>query len=108
MIDEKYLPTFQVIFWAITALGIWLSWRTFKANQTIRKAEWLKSLYEKFYENSVYKDVRRWLDFEKLENELKDDPENIKEEKVTDFLNFFEFIASLEKMKQLYRIYKQF
>ena len=101
MISQEYLPTIQVVFWAITALGVWLSWRTFKANQKIKRAEWLKSLYEKFYESELYKEVRKWIDFEKLDSELLNDPNNSKEEKLTDFLNFFEFIASLEKMKQL-------
>jgi hypothetical protein len=101
MISQEYLPTIQIIFWAITALGVWLSWLTFKANQKIKRAEWLKSLYEKFYESDLYKEVRKWIDFERLDAELSNDPGNVKEEKLTDFLNFFEFIASLEKMKQL-------
>lgn len=98
------METFQIIqitFWAITALGVWLTWQTFNANRKIRRAEWLKSLYEKFYENDQYKTVRRWIDFDTLSTELQHDGSHEKEEKLTDFLNFFEFIATLEKMKQL-------
>ena len=98
------MNTFQIIqtvFWAVTAFGVWFTWRTFEANRKIKRAEWLKSLYEKFYENEHYKTVRRWIDFDGLDSELRDDSSHVKEEKLSDFLNFFEFIATLEKMNQL-------
>ena len=99
----------QVVFYFVAAIGIWLSWKTFVANQRIRRAEWLRSLFEKFYESQNYKEVRRWLDFEDLrQRELgndiahfQNDSEHLKEEKLADYLNFFEFIAALEKLKQL-------
>ena len=91
----------QAAFYLFAIIGIWLSWKTFKSNQRVRRAEWLQSLFERFYEKDTYKDARRWIDFKMLEKELADDPEHRKEEKLADFLNFFEFIATLEKMKQL-------
>jgi acyl carrier protein len=99
----------QAGFYFLTVIGIWLSWKTFSANQRIRRAEWLRSLFEKFYESQNYKEVRRWLDFEDLlQKELgndithiRNDEEHLKEEKLADYLNFFEFIAALEKLKQL-------
>src|SRR5947208_14450538 len=99
----------QTSFYFFAAIGIWLSWKTFKANQRIRRAEWLRSLFEKFYESGNYKEVRRWLDFEDLlQKELgsdiahiRNDEEHLKEEKLADYLNFFEFIAALEKLKQI-------
>ena len=99
----------QTAFYFFTILGIWLSWITFKANQRIKRAEWLQSLFEKFYEGSHYKQVRRWLDFEDLlikelgndAEHIINDGDHIKEEMLADYLNFFEFIASLEKLKQL-------
>jgi len=99
----------QAGFYFVAVVGIWLSWKTFKANQRIRRAEWLRSLFEKFYEADKYKDVRRWLDFEDLRqrelgndiSHIQNDSEHLKEEKLADYLNFFEFIAALEKLKQL-------
>ena len=61
----------------------------------------MQSLYERFYERDTYKDVRRWIDFGMLEKELANDEDHKREEKLADYLNFFEFIATLEKMKQL-------
>lgn len=99
----------QATFYFVAVVGIWLSWKTFKANQRIRRAEWLRSLFEKFYESEKYKDVRRWLDFDDLRQKelgndishFQNDAEHLKEEKLADYLNFFEFIAALEKLKQL-------
>jgi hypothetical protein len=99
----------QACFYLVAAIGIWLSWKTFNSNQRLRRAEWLRSLFEKFYESPNYKEVRRWLDFEDLlQKELgndilqfRNDADHLKEEKLSDYLNFFEFIAALEKSKQL-------
>ncbi|HYJ37703.1 MAG TPA: hypothetical protein VEV87_03770 [Chitinophagaceae bacterium] len=91
----------QAGFYFFAIIGIWLSWKTFKANQRVRRAEWLQSLFERFYEKDTYKDARRWIDFKLLEKELANDPDHKKEEKLADYLNFFEFIAMLDKMKQL-------
>ena len=99
----------QAGFYFFAVIGIWLSWKTFNANQRIRRAEWLRSLFEKFYESQNYKEVRRWVDFEDLlQKELgndithiRNDDEHLKEEKLADYLNFFEFIAALEILKQI-------
>lgn len=69
----------------------------------IKKGEWLQSLFEKFYESSNYKEVRRWIDNHEIESKIMLDDTAISddEEKFTDFLNFFEFIANLESEKQI-------
>lgn len=68
-------------------------------NQTkLKQAEWLKSLFEKFFENSTYKEVRVWLDYGTLHDRLTVNDAGLRqlnEEKFTDFLNFFEFIGVL-------------
>jgi len=91
----------QTVSFAVAAVGVMLSLITFRKNQRVRKAEWLTKLYEKFYEQEHYKDVRKWIDFGILDEQLKEDADHKKEEKLADYLNFFEFIATLEKMKQL-------
>ncbi len=69
----------------------------------IKKGEWLQLLFEKFYENDSYKIVRKWIDNHEIEKRITSDDTSISEdeEKFTDFLNFFEFIANLEAEKQI-------
>lgn len=84
-----------------SSIGVIFAVFTFYKNNQLKKAEWLKSLFEKFYESNNYKEVRRWIDFNAIEEELGNDIDGQKEEKFADFLNFFEFIAVLEKINQL-------
>ncbi len=88
----------QIIFWGLTSIGLWFAWLTYRKDQKIKKGEWLKSLFEKFYEDDRYKEVRKWLDSDELTNKVSPDDSAIskEDESFTDFLNFFEFIAKLE------------
>lgn len=75
-------------------------------NQTrTKRAEWLKSLFEKFYEKNEFKEVRKWIESGEIENKINNDDNSVtdEEEKVADYLNFFEFIANLESDRQLKR-----
>jgi hypothetical protein len=79
-------------------LGITIAAINYRQQTRIRQAEWLKSLFEKFFESSTYKEVRVWLDYDVLHDRLTTaDPAGRQqnEEKFTDFLNFFEFIGVL-------------
>ena len=85
-------------------LGFIVAAISYRSQQRIKKAEWLKSLYEKFFENSTYKEVRVWLDYGYLHDRLTiGDPGIIQanEERFTDFLNFFEFIGVLHARAHL-------
>lgn len=76
----------------------------YRAQTRLKQAEWLKSLFEKFFENSTYKEVRVWLDYGMLHERLTVDDAMLRqahEEKFTDFLNFFEFIGVLYTRKHL-------
>src|SRR3978361_2148931 len=88
----------QIIFWSITSMSLLFAWVTYKKDQKIKKGEWLKSLFEKFYENDRYKKVRKWLDAGELSSNVNSNDLTISgaDEDFTDFLNFFEFIAKLE------------
>lgn len=86
------------------AVGIIVAVLNYRNQVRIKRAELLKSLYEKFFENSMYKEVRIWLDYGHLHEKLSaaDSAEREKnEEKFTDFLNFFEFIGVLYTSNQL-------
>ena len=91
----------QIISYILSGVGIIIAGVSYSNDRKIKRAEWLKSLFEKFYENDFYKDVRKWIDFEELSKELSIDDDHTKEEKLGDFLNFFEFIATLESENQI-------
>jgi hypothetical protein len=94
-------PTF------VAAIAVYQYRRSIK----LKKAEWIESLHTKFFESKSYKRIRRILDhdtcaeFSLLRSaitESSDATESTKlSEKFVDYLNFFEFIASLPKFVQL-------
>jgi hypothetical protein len=79
-------------------LGFFIAALSYKSQIRIKQAEWLKSLYEKFFESLIYKEARIWLDYGHLHGKLYVEDiahREANEEKFTDFLNFFEFIGVL-------------
>lgn len=98
------LEAIKVLLAAVAAgLALYAFWTNLK----VRRAEWLASLYERFYLNEDFKRTRALLDYDsdertKLLECLRTDPENAKAlEPLVDYLNFFEFVASLWKLGQL-------
>ena len=76
----------------------------YRSQTRLKQAEWLKSLFEKFFEDSTYKEVRVWLDYGTLHERLTVTDaaaRQVNEEKFTDFLNFFEFIGVLYSRRHL-------
>lgn len=85
-------------------IGIFIALLNYRSQVRIKRAELVKSLYEKFFENQIYKEVRVWLDYGHLHTRLTvaDKAQlEINEEKFTDFLNFFELIGVLHTSNQL-------
>lgn len=75
---------------------------TYRRNAGIERAKWSLSLYEKFYERPDLKFIREIIDSDAdhenvIQLVLKCPPE------FTDYLNFFEFVAFLERKGQLSR-----
>jgi len=85
------------------ALAVAAFWR----NVRLRRAEWLYNLHAKFYESESYKRIRRTLDyqpqaqFNELRKAVLEGGNDDLAEEFVDYLNFFEFIASLWKLHQL-------
>jgi hypothetical protein len=80
---------------------------TYRRGQRQRRAEWLDGLYTRFFEQPQYKRIRRVLDYE-VEPDLTDLRRGIEAnqnsdicEELVDYLNFFEFLGSLEEMGQV-------
>lgn len=96
--DLGILKDIAAILGAI--VGLWAIYVYF-TNSRVRRAEWLASLYEKFYENSDLKAVREIVDCEG--GDSPDISRLVSEEppELTDYLNFFEFVAVLKKSHQL-------
>jgi len=87
--------------------------KEYKNRVAAEKARWLFELFEKFYENDSYKEIRRKIDYEEtsviLDLIRKDQQsgwipkEHEKEffDKFTDYLNFFEMVAYWKSQRQL-------
>ncbi len=85
------------------AISIYIYYR----NSKLQRAQWLYSLFEKFFYESRYAEIRQLLDYDneqeinRLRETLTSHSEAQLEEKLVDYLNFFEFIASLWGLRQL-------
>jgi hypothetical protein len=94
----------QLFAWVAAIVAMIVAVVNYRSQTRLKQAEWLKSLFEKFFENSTYKEVRVWLDYGTLHERLTVNDAVLRqanEEKFTDFLNFFEFIGVLYSRKHL-------
>ncbi|MGL5891800.1 MAG: DUF4760 domain-containing protein, partial [Bacteroidia bacterium] len=101
----KTISGFLVAFSALFAAS------TYYRNGRLERAKWLNTLHEKFFIENKFSEIRRLLDYKEpsdLYSSLaasfpnRNDKNNIDlEEKLVDYLNFFEFIATLNKQGQL-------
>src|ERR1700704_2964424 len=106
----EFLTGVGTIVLCSTALLAFLGYRRQIKREKLR---WLQQLYEKFYNQKRYKPVRQRIDFDDLDDLLpllrktKDmiqrpsPEERNKIDEFTDYLNFFEWIAFLESVRQL-------
>jgi len=80
------------------AAAVWVYYR----DHLRKKAEWMHQLYGKFFENAQFKKVRRTMDHKGITSEWLKVEAN--EELLVDYLNFFEYIASLHTMGQISQV----
>ena len=92
---------------AFIVVGGLFAGRTYLRDSTVKKAEWLERLHDKFFYTDEYKSVRRILDYGSVDNyasfqeAIDSDIANEDQEDLIDYLNFFHFIAALWKNGQL-------
>jgi hypothetical protein len=103
---EIALKTLQVILLGVSIVGGIVAVITYRRDSNRRRAEWLMSFYEKFYEEPRYKKTRYLLDYKPQEyDELKRVVESgeadERAEQIVDYLNFFEFLGSLWRLGQI-------
>ena len=95
-----------LFYFASGAAALFAGW-TYWRNARTRRAEWLFSLYQKFFEGAHYKNVRFILDyqpepeFSSLKEAVEEDRADQQVEQLVDYLNFFEFTARLWHSRQL-------
>jgi hypothetical protein len=96
----------------LALLGLWAR-RNYRRQVNLEQMRWLQQLYDSFYNSDRYKEVRQVIDFDELGQTMEllrrgdadphqlSLPERAKLDQFTDYLNFFEWLAYLEKEKQL-------
>lgn len=104
MYQEVVLPTVTIL---ITAIGGFATIYVFFQNSRLKRAEWLYSLFEKFFYDEKYSGIRRIIDYahtddiDRLIKALASEEDHELEEQLVNYLNFFEFIANLWLLKQV-------
>ncbi len=97
----------QIIALAGAFLGGAISLFIFAKNSRQRRTEWIYTLYEKFFFEQRFSEMRRIIDyadpveFNKLRESVTTKIDHDPEEKLVDFLNFFHLVANLHAMGQL-------
>jgi hypothetical protein len=108
-LDDALRFTLQLVGIVAPVLALFtsaLALITYRRNVKTKRAEWLLTLHTKFFESTHYKKMRHIIDYEPAEFGMLRDSiaQGGSDELVEDFvdyLNFFEFIASLWKLGQL-------
>lgn len=101
---EIILPSLTVGF---SILGGMFAMYVYYQNSKLKRAEWLYSLFDKFFYDSKYSTIRRIIDYadikeiKKLIDGINSKDNHDLEEQLVNYLNFFEFIANLWILKQV-------
>jgi hypothetical protein len=100
-------PTFSAAGAVVAAVGVVVAARTYRHSVRLRRAEWLRNLFQQYYEQERYRGIRYLLDYrpprdiEPLHANLREDKCDSTVESLWDYLNFFEFVAGLAELNQL-------
>lgn len=99
---------FKIVALVISGVGAALALWSYRRSTSMRRAEWLYSLHKEFYQEDRYRRIRRVIDYEDDEYEqLREDIEDPNAERyelledLVDYLNFFEFLSGLVRLRQL-------
>jgi len=106
LVDFITSPPFAAAILA-TAVG-GATWWVHHSTLRIKRGEWLLTLYRQFYEESRHKKMRYTLDYRRepaygrLIASLDSQSTDPIEERLVDYLNFFEFVATLWRTDRLH------
>jgi hypothetical protein len=90
-------------------VGALFAYTTYRRSVKTRRAEWLASLHEKFFESDRYATIRRVLDYQEqpvlaqLTNAVHTETHHPLVDEFYRYLNFFELLASLRELGQISR-----
>ncbi len=95
------LPYAQLFTYLAAGGSLIFSAFTYYKNNKVKRGEWLKTLFEKFYEENKFSEVRKHIEYETLNIYLGVDLNGMctnmdNEENLVNYLNFFELIAFLK------------
>lgn len=88
----------QAATYLVAIFAAALSWLQYRKNSARERTRWLFDLYERFYGQQTLRDMRIRLDTGRLE--FLDSDDEVPAE-FDDFLNFFEFIAFLQRRNEI-------
>jgi hypothetical protein len=97
----------KTIAGVVGILGLPAAYLTYRRSVRTRRADWLVSLHEKFFETARYAWVRRVLDYRQepdysaLTQAVKEQKHSPLADEFYRYLNFFELLASLRKLGQI-------
>jgi hypothetical protein len=92
---------------ALAALSAIIAAVSFAYGVRVKRAEWLQKLYQQFYEQERYREMRETLDYRperelnRLHQRVLDGTRDATTDQLWEYLNFFEFVESLVKLKQI-------
>ncbi len=97
----------RTIAGVVGILGVPAAVFTYRRSVRTRRADWLVSLHEKFFETDRYARVRRVLDYRQepdysdLVEAVRDQRHHSLADEFYRYLNFFELLASLRRLDQI-------
>ncbi len=99
---EVLVKVAQIVGFILAGISLVFTAVTYFKNNKLKRGEWLKSLFEKFYEGKTFSKIRKEIEYERIAiylqlNENGEVRSEETEEELVDYLNFFEFIATLVK-----------
>jgi hypothetical protein len=105
IVKDIVIPIAAIV---VAAIGGFFTLYIYSQNSKLRKAEWLYSLFEKFFYENKYAEIRQLIDYgnaddiQKIADAIKNRSNIALEEQLVNYLNFFEFIANLWLLKQVH------
>ena len=92
---------------AVALVGVPLAYLTYRRSVQVKRAEWLGSLHEKFFETGRYTDIRRVLDYmqqpacDELAVAISWGTHHLLADDLWRYLNFFELLAGLRQLGRI-------
>jgi hypothetical protein len=107
MSSSTLLEWLKALGGVVALIGLAVALVNYRRSVRTRRAEWLASLHEKFFESDRYKEVRRVLDYHsepqysELVTAIAAEGHHPLADELYRYLNFFELLAGLRLLGQI-------